>query len=139
VPASGDPAKGILLAAQTRDEADIEWRQRDVEPHVDRDVGDLSGAERQVRQCKGVAHRKMTLREPDLEAGVLAARQEARDLLDIGEDRLQRAENAFVPDVDIGDRRRVLRVGFHVGEDADERLVVVANREADARQEERPA
>ena len=77
----------------------------------------------------------MTSREADLETGGFPAGQEARDLLDICEDRLQRAENAFVTDVDLGDRRRVFRVGFHVGEDADERLVVVLNREAYARQE----
>src|SRR5262249_19012425 len=61
------------------------------------------------------------------------------DLLYIGEDRLQRAENAFITDVDVGDRRRVLRIGFHVREDADERLVVVLNREAYAGQKKRPA
>src|SRR5215831_9845131 len=134
-----DPAEGILLAAQTGDETDIEWRQRNVKAHVDGDIGDLSGAERQRRQRKGVAHREMTLREADLETGFFPARQEERDLLDIGEDRLQRAENAFITDVDVGDRRRVLRIGFHVREDADERLVVVLNREAYAGQKKRPA
>ena len=70
-----DPAEGTLLAAQTGDETDIEGRQRNVETHVDRDIGDLSGAERQRRQRKGIAHREMTLQEADLETGVLPGRK----------------------------------------------------------------
>ena len=49
---------------------------------------------------------------------------------------LQRTQDAFVANIDVGDCWCVLRVRLHVGKDADQARLVIADREANARQQQ---
>ena len=76
----------------------------------------LPRPERQRRQRKGVAHRELAVRQRHVEAGADAARQEARQRLQLAENALQRIERCAVVDGEFGEAGLAAVVG---GETAD--------------------